>query len=336
MKKILSILVSCILFSQVSDANNRKLYLVLNMNSCANCIMVSKSLQRETKLLSSLNFLFSENEITQSQAESFASELFVSIPKLAFNHSLFEELTKDIHPFVSPYLVVYDEATKRKVFMNDVLGSIPDQVDSILTLLDLNNELNELVISHPSLQRIYGSKEVELLNRFIMIVPSLNKEKAYITNIENSQVDSIVISDSLIQALLKLKGITHINVTQVRNYYKRLNLPFKVAEFSYEISSDNQYFYADIDLLIVDIDSIKDEIAPKWYPFQMRYNPYTKNLEVFDFTWWRDPPIDNGKSIQMMELEYRRMIGDSILISGAEKTSPIHSNKIKLLIIIIR
>ena len=332
MKKILSTIVLLFLVTQFTYSNSRKLYLVLNMNSCANCLMVSKSLQSETKLLSSLHFLFSENEITQAQAETFASELFVTIPKLEFNHSLFEALTKDIHPFVSPYLVVYDEATKTKVFMNDVIGSLPDQVDSILFLLGENKEWNEHLISHPVLQHIYGSKEVELLNNYIMIVPSLNKEKAYIANMENNQLDSIVISDSLIQTLLNRIGIHHIDVARVRNYYKRLNLPFRVGEFSYEICSDNQYFYADIDLLMIDIDSIKDEIAPKWYPFQIRYDPSKKTLDVFEFDWWRNPPIDDGKSREMMELEYRKMIGDSILISGADRISPINTTKIKLLI----
>ncbi|MFA6261194.1 MAG: hypothetical protein WC760_07000 [Bacteroidia bacterium] len=303
------------------------------MNSCSNCALISKQLRGNERLFSHTEFLFSDEDITRRQANLFLSDMFGESCKLVMNKDLFDRFAQRIDNFKNPYMLVYDEVDKKILFMRSMDSLVYFQ-DEILRIAGLSMQVKETIFEIPSIQNLYGPKYMEVLDNKIMILAYQSREVAYIVDSRSGALDSLVLTDSLISALLQMRGVYNVDVPGLKKYYEKFNLPYKVAEFSWRQNTSGNDFYLSIDMLIVNRDSvkIKHEITPEWYVFQMRYSPSTGERKYFPFQWWSDSIKVDGYPVRILDQMYRKTIGDSILISGADKFSTDTNTKIKMLV----
>lgn len=333
MKRFSLNLLILLVFSFQASSNTRRIFLLLNMNSCSNCALISKQLRNNERLFSHTEFLFSDEDITRRQANQFLTDMFGESCKLVMNKELFDRFAERINNFKNPYMLVYDEEDKKILFIRSMDSLVYFQ-DEILRIAGLNLQVKERIFEIPSIQNLYGPKYMEVLENKIMIIAYQNREVAYIVDALSGAIDSLVLTDSLISALLHLRGIYNVDVPGLKKYYEKFNLPYKVAEFSWRQNTSGKDFYLSIDMLIVNRDSvkIKHEITPEWYVYQMRYRPSTGEKKYYPFQWWSDSLKVDGYPIRILDQMYRKTVGDSLLISGADKYSPDTSTKIKMLV----
>lgn len=333
MKRFSLNLLILLVFSLEASPNTRRIFLLLNMNSCSNCALISKQLRGNERLFAHTEFLFSDEDITRRQANEFLTDMFGQSCKLVMNKPLFDLFVDRIELFKNPYMIVYDEQEKSVLFMRS-MDSLAYFDEEVLRIAGHSRTVQERIFEISSIQNLYGSKYIEVLDSKIMILAYHNREVAYIVDAQTGVLDSLVLTDSLVTALLKMRGISNVDVAGLKRYYEKLNLPYKLAEFSWRQNVVGKDFYLSIDLLVVNRDSvkIKHEITPEWYVYQMRYRPSTGEKKYYPFTWWNDTLKKNDYPVRILDQMYRKTIGDSILISGADKYSPDTGTKVKMFV----
>lgn len=304
----------------------------MNLYSCSNCLQVTKMLKEEPRLLNNLEVLFSDKDVTYEQAENLVNDMLGTHVVINLNTPLFKEISSHISYFANPFIVVYDESAHKILFLNELLSVIPDQVDSVLTL-QRNIISSFRVEDFPSLRRLYGNKRMVQMQDYLMIIPDLNREKAFIYHAATRTLDSLYLSDSLLNTLFNERGLNKLNATKIRQYYQSDDMPYKLASFGYEQDADDSCFYTDFDLLVVNPDSDAQVISPDWYPYQLRYNPKNKTIQIAFYKWHQVPEeVHPDQATQFMDKYFQRLYGDSMMISGGELRSDIPENKTKLLL----
>lgn len=313
------------------QAQPYRIYLLLNTRSCSNCVLMSKQLRANTVLFPQTEFLFSSEEITYRQAKAFLDNLFATPCRVVIDDSLYAAFTEQLGEFKIPYMIVFDEGNKRVVQITG-MDQFVQEAGKIAKLTGLQQQADLQVYDIPQVQNLFGQKYIQVSGEYVMIIAYMQMDKAYIFNTRTHQLDSVVVTDSLVNHLIRKNNMPYQDAGRIHQFYEKLNLPYHIAVFAWRQNADDRYFYLTLDMLLMNPDSPRTEINPDWHAFQVRYEPATGKIQYDPFKWWEDTVRINGERRMSMDQMFRAIQHDSILISGGDMLSPDPNIKHKLLI----
>ncbi|MEI6594186.1 MAG: hypothetical protein WCO28_01400 [Bacteroidota bacterium] len=313
MKKIIIIYLVLLLTFKVTAANRYTLYFLINVNSCSNCNLFSRDLLFNRNIFNNTTFLLSDQEVTQDQAKQYLNELFDTICTIELNDKLFSLFSEQISFFKMPHLIISD-STNKIVFQTPI-DSIRLNISTIETYLQ---QRDETVLLNSRLRQLIGFKTITKVKNKLFITAYQQKEKVFIYNLDTRILDSIYLSDKILNMMLGSASIKNPDAAATIQFYKKNNFPYHLAEFGITPCTDGHYFYANIDIMYVDIRKKTDTVVPAWFPFLLKYDPVTSVFSYHKYSYFQSNPDPYGVSELKQDGEYKQYFNDSTWLLGAD------------------
>jgi len=278
-------------------------------------------LKNNEKLLSQTEFLFSSEDITKEQAESFINDMIGKPSRILFNEKLYEKLNKSYTQFKVPIFAAFD--SQKKLIFKTTIDSLFFYDVLISSLINKGYVRKE--IANTRLSKLYGLRTLAKIDEYLFIVGWQQNDKIFIMNLKTEGLDSIDLNnDFIIGELLTNCGVGSINVKRLKKAFQDVNYPMKIVQFSTDIVANEKLLSGAINLFYVDPEHLNDTLFdPQWQSLLFTYEPNPRKLKFVKYKRWEQDSVNALVTDNyVLDYHYFGVLTDTLWLLGGEQKRP--------------
>lgn len=318
-----------LLLAVTAKANTCKFYFLISGSDCNNDLL-SKALKSSPRLLKEGSFLFSGDSITKEKAINDIRNIFGPGLHVTVNKALYHHISEQ--HFKNPAVVIYD-SIEMKCITSFPISEIGLKQDVIDYYLDLHKTFRHRIIRNKYIGELKGCRNMDKTGNKLIINAAESKSRVYIFDLKTQALDSIFLTDDLLQNLYKQAGY-NADLKKQQAYLREHHLPASPVSFFPNGCTNEDTYYSMLDVFYYDPEDsalvmLGDDTAyinpGKIAQYFVSYNTRIKSLDLQPFGYWRVPssasPFDRTPPLYKQDFHYITRFNDSTWITSGNKAS---------------